>query len=236
MPDDSTWTIEAELMGLASVDDLTAACRKLGAISAFDTLCEIRLQRDWYRSGSETYIYEFSVVGVSGEVRDLICKACVAFAPDTTVGAIADQWFTRREALARYVSTPSLLGRAGATWIEERIPLTLREAVGPAASPEVISSVLAQVADYAAALSALGFAAVDAFSDLRSRGNDVVAVDFGEDLGPPGVRQLSADYLSDAQSFLRDAGLAVTDEQRRQMYARFEATERAVTITRDSRR
>ena len=48
---------------------------------------------------------------------------------------------------------------------------------------------LSGLAQLAAVISQLGFAPIDLFEDLYSHGEDVVLVDFGESLGPPGIAE-----------------------------------------------
>jgi hypothetical protein len=43
-----------------------------------------------------------------------------------------------------------------------------------------------KLAELAGILVRLGFSPINPFTDLRSRGSDVVMIDFGEDLGPEG--------------------------------------------------
>lgn len=226
----SSWTIEKELLKIGHAAQVTAACRNLAIVGKDDEVTKLQTTRDWYRAGAETYIYAFSVIPRVNKPVRLICKACVAYAPDTSVGAIADEWFERRRSLEPYVNTPRIYGRSGATWIEEWVPHELGRLLADPSKQVQIDTVLLQIAQYAGALSGLGFAAIEPFADLRSHGEDVVAIDFGQDLGSPRVRASQGRHLVDAIDYVTKLGVKLTTDQRRQMYARFEVTEREAQL------
>ena len=58
----------------------------------------------------------------------------------------------------------------------------------------------------------LGFSPISAFNRLRTDGESVYIVDFGQDLGPPGVRRRAAKgLLSEAKHWLTSVGNQVVD-------------------------
>lgn len=113
---------------------------------------------------------------------ELLVKACVAFRPGSTIDQVLDEWISRRETLDEAgVSTPRLYGRGKGVLVEEFIPFSISECLG--ARPRLL---LRALAFFAGALEKCGFLPVAPYVDLRSHGSDVVAVDFGEDLGGGG--------------------------------------------------
>jgi len=149
-------------------------------------LSSLEIIRDWYRSGAETYGLRFAVVTGSGQRRAWFMKACVAYGGGVPLVDIFAEWLSRRAAVERMgISTPKLYAVGPALLVEEFIPHTLRQALAQAHDR---SGILASVGATAAYLINAGFAPLSAH-DWRSRGNDVVLIDFGQDLGPANFRQ-----------------------------------------------
>lgn len=141
--------------------------------------------RDWHRGGAETYILDFAVNGDSQEgtfSSRLIAKACVKMLATVTT----EEWIRRRTALSNEgVATPTLHAMAKATILEEHIPYELGEAF--ARADEGTQFTLAsEVVKLHETAYGLGFSPL-VIGDLRSRGSDVVMIDFGEDLGGEGL-------------------------------------------------
>lgn len=224
----SDWSLEAELLGLTGASTLREVFLALGLAESEADVGSLNPESEWRRGGEETYLHQFKVEPFNAQY---VIKACVAYAPDSSVGALADQWFDRRAKLAPYVSTPKVYGRSGATWVEEFIPLKLAEAFAPSQSGELDWAMLTQLATFAGAASGLGFAGINPFHDVRSRGRDVVAVDFGQDLGPPHFAGPHAEFLEQALASLRSANIPTTAEQRRHMYSVFASVESAAAAS-----
>jgi hypothetical protein len=181
----STWTIEKELLLASGEKEVKSALISLGIIPGDTSWCHVRELGEWTRAGSETYTYEF-IVESDLATRHLIAKACVALGPGSSVGEISREWLRRRKLLTDSgVNTPRLYSAVSATMIEEYIPFTLVDAYKMAAS-DVRVHVSSELGRILGIISRLAFLALS-LHDLRSRGEDIVVIDFGEDLGPPGV-------------------------------------------------
>src|SRR6266568_7307359 len=178
----SNWTIERELTEITGEQTIPMALTKLRVTTDSRLFLSIVVDEDWHRSGAETYCFSFTVRTTEADIP-LVLKACVAYAPNTSAVAILDTWIERRRLLAANgINTPRLYSCAKACVLEERIPFSLVDVL-IRASGEVKDLLLDRLAMYAGVLSRAGFIGIDAFHDLRSRGDDVVAIDFGEDLG-----------------------------------------------------
>lgn len=206
MSDVAPWSIENELLVVSGEKDLKSALQSLKMVARDVGWCRVRELSDWARAGAETYTYEFMVESDLG-ARHLIAKACVALGPGRTVGEVSEEWLRRRRALSDAgVATPKLYGVAAATMIEEYIPLTLVEAYRRAAA-QLKLRLCSELGRTLAIISRLGFLALS-LHDLRSRGTDVVVVDFGQDLGPPGVLPPGqADLIHDVLSNFERSGV-----------------------------
>lgn len=194
---DSAWTLERELCTLTSTADVGSALKQLGLLPDADSSFRLHEQsKEWDRGGAETYIFRFRVEAKDARPIDALIKACVAFAPATTLQAILQGWIERRELLAANgVGTPALYYWGKGVVVEEFVPFEVKALLERKQS---LPKILNGLSLYAAALSRLGFAPVEPFRDLRSHGEDVVVVDFGEDLGPAGITTGGGPRLFDA--------------------------------------
>src|SRR5262249_43409001 len=182
----SGWPLGAELQRLTNTTSVAAALAKLGIIANTSADFFIETKSDWHRSGAETYAYIFDVTSASVETR-LILKACVAFSPSATIDQILENWIQRRTLLRNAgVETPVLYAWGIGEILEEYIPFEVSEVLKQA-NEALRESMLIRLAEAAGCIANAGFAPVDTFSDMRSRGSDIVMIDFGEDLGPSGI-------------------------------------------------
>lgn len=174
------WTIQSDLLEATGQPTLEEALRYLGLPS---TGAEIVPEaQGWYRAGSETYLYAFRLRS-GPRVTRLLLKACVAVGSLSGVDAELDQWLLRRRTLDEHsVSTPGLFYRNRGCILEEFVCYSLSSRIS-SISGEPRERLLFELGRTSAAIDDLGFAPTS-LSDLRSRGHDVVVVDFGEDLGP----------------------------------------------------
>jgi hypothetical protein len=183
MNSDVKWSLEEEI------------CRVAGSINFMDSLIKLNLieqgaesfsivrDKHWVPGGSETYIYRFWIKYDDGGEYGYILKACIALSPGRNGDEIVREWVRRRMMIqSTGVQTPRLVAHKRGILLEELVPYKLEEVLHQLS--RVPESILHSLARWAGVLSALGFAAIDPFSDLRSHGNDIVVVDFGEDLGP----------------------------------------------------
>jgi hypothetical protein len=219
----SDWTLEGELRALGGSDDLAAALVTLGLIEGSSEPFELVTTRDWYRAGAETYVLVFDVR--QGEsARSYLVKACIAWSPGEPLSQTFASWMGRRELLAgRGVSTPALVGVGNAQLIEEYIPFELFEAFARADGP-VRGELLAQLGRTAGLLVSAGFAPIRAH-DWRSRGSDVVLVDFGQDLGPANIASGSeSGLLSELVDRLAHSRIELSADELRLLSESYEGT------------
>jgi hypothetical protein len=195
-----TWTLESELAGLAGESDIGAALRSLSLVASDEVEAELEPGAGWERGGAETYIYDFWVSS-PGNREHFLLKACVAIGDFSGVSSILGTWLERRAVLeAAGVSVPRLHGAGSGTILEEFVPFSVRECLKSSSDSEHLAHRLGKLA---AVLAKLKFPVLS-LSDLRSHGNDVVVVDFGEDLGSPGFSGLSESMILDEAIKLLD--------------------------------
>lgn len=214
MSESSQWTLEGELQKVAQVNGIAGALHKLGLLNHIEsTFLLLGGDGKWVRGGAENYIFRFKVEEVGERPKDVIIKACVAYSPGTGLGDILHQCIQRRRLLkANGVQTPHLYGYGDGVIIEEYIEHSLCEVIKMASSNR--NDLVRELAIYAAVLSKLGFAPIGPFQDLRSRGRDVVAIDFGEDLGPAHINgQTKSQIFSMLSAYLQELGLALSDRE-----------------------
>ena len=175
--------IEEELIKLAQCDTVIDALRKLSIVPWGCASAAVEEQHGWHRSGSETYLCLFRV-HFEDRVLPLVLKACVAYSPSAaSVEEILERWVGRRQIIsANYIHTPHLYGWGNGLVLEEYVPHSLMDILAKTSSSKEF---LAELGRLIGVLSKLGFSPIRLLDDLRSRGEDVVLTDFGEDLGDP---------------------------------------------------
>lgn len=208
----SSWTLKQELCNLTSTQSLSDALYKIGIISEKGASFSIREDRDWIRGGSETFLFHFWVREGKESERCYLIKACAAFAPGvSSVENILAEWIYRRRIIDRMgVSTPNLFFSGSGVIIEEYIPYELSEVInfGLESQKKIIES----MAFYAGVLKNLGFSPINPYGDLRSRGEDVVVIDFGQDLGSPQVcGNDNQDLIELLERKITSYGVKITD-------------------------
>ena len=214
-----SWTLEKELRGLVDASTTGEALCRLGLASDPDDPPRLEEIHPWRRGGAETYLYRFKVIGAAQE-HDVLLKAVTAFSTTRTLRELVDEWVCRRHLLASggvrmpkfYFSGRGLLVEQ---YVEEKLAHRLRRR--PANSVELTDQVFA----LAGIMDRLGFSPVSAFNRLRTDGESVYIVDFGQDLGPPGVRRRrQKGLLSEAKHWLTSVGNQIVDPTRaRAVYA-----------------
>lgn len=189
----SDWSIDRELCGLANRESVADSLASLGLVpTGVDFV--IDATESWWRAGEETYAFRFSIA--TGDVRHhLFLKACVAYDPLCTLADILESWIERRRLLSSVgVSTPRLFAYGKGVILEEFVPLELVPLL--ALAPSLLQDkLLLELASFAGKMALCGFCPLDPYSDLRSRGTDVVVVDFGQDLGAPHVDATASESL-----------------------------------------
>ena len=175
----SSWTLAGELKQLSGTDDLSGWFHEVGLMPPSDEFLSLETIRDWYRSGAETYSLKFAVMKRAGMRHECFMKACVAYGGEP-LREIFASWLSRRAVVAESgIATPILYIAGRAILVEEYIPHTLSDVLIHGGKR---SSVVGAIGSTAARLVNVGFAPISSH-DWRSRGNDVVLVDFGQDLG-----------------------------------------------------
>lgn len=179
------WSLVSELQAIFETENLAQGFLKAGVIDDLSKFCDVKTVSEWYRAGSETYVLILDVIIRDELPKRLVLKACV---PDVSAGNsiehIQERWIHKRHMVAKYgVSTPVLYGFNSGVILEEYIPYALTDVVGERAEP----TLLAALAHTVGVIARLGFLPISVVSDMRSRGSDAVLVDFGSDLGEPGV-------------------------------------------------
>lgn len=179
------WTLEKELCNLSHTKDIKDALTKLSIINSNTGHFEVIEDGKWERGGAETYIFKFSVKHDGTMPIFYILKACVSFSPGIKPEKMMDGWIYRRELIKRYgISTPKLYWHGDGILLEEYIQYSLHEVFR--SNIVKTKDLLLNLARWAGVLNHLNFLPISPFSDLRSRGSDLVVVDFGEDLGGHG--------------------------------------------------
>ena len=208
-----SWTLEKELRGLVNASTTGEALCRLGLASDPDDPPRLEEIHPWRRGGAETYLYRFKVIGSAHE-HSVLLKAVTAFSTARTLSKLTEEWVCRRRLLtADGICTPKCYfsGRALLVeqYIEKKLALWLR--LQPANSVELTDQVFA----LAGVMDRLGFSPVSAFDRLRTDGENVYIVDFGQDLGPPGIkRRRGKGLLSEAKHWLTSVGRQALDPAR----------------------
>jgi hypothetical protein len=216
------WNIEDELKKLSGATSVKDALTKWGFISPNGGECDlVSSPEGWYRSGAETYLFRFRIRNADGEIP-LILKACIVFAPGRSIDSVLKSWIERRVLLSNHgVITPKLYAWGNGVLLEEEIPLDLVTALKlPGSSLEQLLISLSAVGGVVAALR---FSPIGLFSDLRSHGDDVVVVDFGQDLGPPSnTRSDPSQLLEDLWNFCSKNDLQISEFLKKKLRTVFE--------------
>ena len=214
------WTLEKELCGLAGAATAAEALQALGIIAEQGPVPRLEEVHGWMRGGAETYIYRFRVAQ-SDSVHDVLLKAVLGFSTAKSLTEQGDEWVQRRRLLEQNgICTPRLYHAGRAIVVEEFIPENLCGFLRR--PPADTTHLFDQVIHYAAALEKYGFCPISPFHGLRTNGVDVFAVDFGQDLGPPGLtaRRGGQRLLREAIKWLSRASSQSIDESRaRAVYA-----------------
>jgi|GEM_PF-5768294 len=169
--------------------DLRAILACLGLLETGLQDARIIETEDWRQLGHETFILEFQVVENRPNrlrSRDYLVKACVVGTSGSLHKTLLE-WVERRHHLQRLgISVPNLVGTGRALLIEEKIPNKLYSYIHSVPNEQTRKRLIQSMLETAATLHLAGYNPIS-LHDWMSRGNDVVLVDFGSDLGPPGA-------------------------------------------------
>lgn len=170
-----------QLKHLSGAGSLGESLSNLGVLESSTEDFEIRCASEWCRSGAETWALMFTVRRTSRVAGNLplIVKACAPVLASRPIIEICDEWFERRAILAREgVEVPRVFGRENAMWLEEFVPYSLADRLSESADIHLVDAFCNTLLNVVH--SRFGPLSVH---DWRSRGGDVVLVDFGSDLG-----------------------------------------------------
>jgi hypothetical protein len=208
-----SWTLEKELRGLVNGRSINDALWKLGLTDYPEAAVALEEKHGWRQGGAETYIYRFKVTGARKE-HDVLLKAVTAFSMSLSLNQIVEEWVRRRQLLAEAgVRTPTLYFAGRALLVEQYVGEKLSQWLQR--NTNIDSRMTDQVFRLAAVMDRHGFSPIHAFKDLRTDGEGVYIVDFGADLGPPGVRrQRSERLLNEARRWLVSVGNQEIDLER----------------------
>lgn len=183
------WSIEQELLTMSQQPTLNDALLYLGLLPPGEIMSSIE-GGEWVRGGGETFHIVFQIYTQNERVYKYIIKACVTFGGGTGVLSKVSEWISKRELLKiSGISTPNLYATNNGLILEEFIPYSIKEV-------EFSPKILSDLAKLTGTLTNLGFSPMEGFfSDLRSRKDDVVIIDFGEDLGHPNQDHYPKDQL-----------------------------------------
>jgi hypothetical protein len=208
-----SWTLEKELCGLVNATSTGEALWRLGLAEHPENPPLLEETHGWRRAGAETYIYRFKVISAE-RAHDVLLKAVTAFSTSRTLGELSNEWVCRRRLLAEAgVCTPTLYFAGRAILVEQYVGEKLASWLRRKPSNSI--QLTDQVFRLAAVMDRHGFLPVCAFNGLRTDGDRVYVVDFGQDLGPPGVRRRrSKGLLPEAKCWLTSVGHQAVDLRR----------------------
>lgn len=204
------WTLESELAKLTGTKNWSEAFVSTGLADQNGEITLLRSQDEWERGGAETFVYRFWTVDGAGVESAHILKACVP-GIGVPLEKVLAEWMNRRSQLeAEGASVPRLYTFAhGLIW-EELLPLRLEAALARVSNAKA-AALLTQLATTLNTMLQLRFDPVDPTYDLWSRGDDVVIIDFGQDLGPSRREPNASKYVASFQKFVAQ-NASTTDE------------------------
>lgn len=163
------------------IDPETLGKKTLELLQISDT-SQVQILNPWYQGGAETYVTDFLLSAAEhNRPVHLIAKACIKMC----AGAAMREWFNRRDVLAKNgIVFPKVyaIDHDGATWVEEFIPYTFKDAYSQANDIQKHALETQYIQTYLRTEGA-GFKPIGVLHDARSRGEDVVMIDVGEDIG-----------------------------------------------------
>lgn len=154
--------------------------QKTQELLGIENLSSIQILTPWYRAGSETYVTDFLLTKDGEHPAHLIAKACIKMGARYAIA----EWFRRRERLTEngvLFPVVNAVDEDGATWVEEFVPYAFKEAFDLGDNEHKVRMKKCFIETYLR-MEGAGFAP-KGVHDLRSRGEDVVVIDVGEDLG-----------------------------------------------------
>lgn len=182
----SAWSIQHEIRTATGADDAVVGLRLVAVLRPDETVSEWNEPDEWQRGGAESYIFPFEIRTSSGRRKRLILKA---FTPTPSGTGLEEQFehlLKRRTLLSEAgVRVPTLYFAHRAAVLEDFIESGLRERLDSGLNAAEAQALLAEALLLGRRLDRLGFRPICVADDLRTDGQAVFLVDFGEDLGAP---------------------------------------------------
>lgn len=176
------WSLEGELLKVSEKSNLKDALVSLKIIHRSEENISVKVMKDWHKSGSETYSLLFSVSS-NDMFSELWMKACTPASFGVQIEQVMTKWVRRMGDIEKWnsVFVPKMYLANDGIIIQEHIPHSLLDVV----NVKTVKKIGDQCYSLIRCLSANNFLPTGIWHDLRSRLDDVVLVDFGEDLGEP---------------------------------------------------
>lgn len=202
--------LEKELLRLSGNNSLEQALASIGiSLASTPTAGASFCATKWRRGGAETFIATFSITE-SKRQRTFVIKACTPPPAGIPIDQVLASWSERRLLIQQAgIQVPTLYYLGEGVLIEEFIPYSLGEFL----IQSDLSVPAYQLGRLAGTLAALKFSPTDFLSDLRTRGTDVVMIDFGADLGGrTSVSITSDEYTNRIVRQLSDWGVSLAQQ------------------------
>jgi len=186
------WCLKKEIINITQTPHISDSLQKLGFIKSDPSNIEIKITKNWYRSGAETYGLVFNIQTKS-EIKYFFLKACCPTSCTISIDMITEQWITKRKIINNLkISVPQLYAYHSGLILEEFIPYHLTPKLLNTKNSNKIKN---NIENIAKGLILAKFNPINPFGNLMSRGNDVVWVDFGSDLGMPDSKVITSDKI-----------------------------------------
>lgn len=188
--DHQSWPAVEEMCKIAGADSIVPALKTMKLMTDKDTLDDVTcVNPKWERGGGESYILPCRITttdhkGVPQE-KVLMLKACIKMATPDDPERPSRQLLERRQDLGSLgIKTPTLYGYRNAGFLEDFIEQDIRDGLADDGNREAI---LEGAARTYGTLARGGYAPLHRFlTDLRWDGENLVCIDFGDDLGAKG--------------------------------------------------
>lgn len=192
-----------------------AGCRALGLLGEGESASNVVEVYPWRRGGAESYVCAGEIVirrtNMTVYQRTVVAKAYAGFGLGASIERKIEEWEQRAEALSRAgCDTCTVYGKYRGALFVEYLPWSVPEYLGLDLDSSYPERLVTHISTLAERLDTLRARPVSVLPDLRTDGNRIAIVDFGEDLGPIPGHSLERHYCrSLLAKELEQLGLAV---------------------------